>query len=194
MESPETVIQAYSCCSDSFGKVLPKKPAMTRDEAIRYVMRLMAGDLVTFDAYICSSSQTINYDDVDNVITIPKDLFKRMVIHVCHSNISSSSGSEIISKILEQTIDCNTEQVAVTKKDWYYRLLAHIPWNGQKECHTCLPLLINQKIFLLKMDSCIHKQKEIKICDQHARLASPITDGDQIAEEFNKLIASKKLG
>lgn len=196
MESPDMVIRPYRCCPDSFGKVEKKKPVRTREEVVQWALRVIKCELDTFDKHLCNSEQTVDCDDSECAITVQNDLFKRMLVHVYHSNAGRRGASEIVDRIMQKLIDPNTENVAITKKDLYHRLLSFISWNGLEDHGTCFPLLIKNKIFFLKIKSCIHKQTAIQACSDsvHRRITGNVTDSDQIAQEFNKLLALTKIG
>lgn len=198
MEPQVTIIRPHQCCPDSFGKVEIVRGPKTQQEAAQWAMRAFVCAPDTFTQYLCSQEQTINFDDWKHAITIQKDLFKRMLVHAYSANASGRySASEIVYKILQESINLNTEQVAVTKKDWYHRLLAHIPFNGIMD-HGCHPLLIKNKVFFLKMivHECIHTLAVIQPCNDnaHRRAITPVTDGEQIEKEFNNLLLTAKIG
>ena len=188
------VISPYRCCPNSFGKVSKKRQAGTKHEEAQRAFRVIRCELDTFDGYVCDSKQTVDCDDIEIIITIENTLFKRMLVHTYYSNKGRNGASEIIDKVARKLINPNDAHIGITKKDWYHRLLPSIPWNGLEDHHTCFPLLLKNKIFFLKIDSCVHQQTEIKVCNEHTRVTTPITDGDQIQQEFNKLLALTKIG
>lgn len=192
MEPHATRMRPHGCCPNSFGVVQGNGPK-TKQEGMQLALRAFACEHDSFTQYLCSQEQTVHLDDCELAITIQKDLFKRMLVHVYLVNASGmSSATEIIGKILQKYIDPHAQQVAITKKDWYYRLLAYIPFNGVMD-HGCLPVLIKNKVFFLKIKSCIHTQTDIQPCydNAHRRALTPVTDSNQIAREFSKLIELK---
>ena len=147
----------------------------------------------TFIQFLCSKAETKDFDDAVPAISIQKDLFKRLMLFVYHKNdVGLEDAAALFSKI-SQHVDANPNQIALTKKDWYYHLLPHIPWTGQRDHNSCYPLLIKDKIVFLKTNanSCIHSQEIIERCNQHENLASALTDTDQITKEFNDLLLTK---
>lgn len=187
--------EIHTCCPNLFGGVGTFRQHKTKKETIGWCMKTMRCEPQTFTQYLCSKEQTVAFDDLEKVISIQKDLFKRMLVYVyCANNGSQCDATDIIAKLSK--IDFELNQIAVTKKDWYHRLLPYIPWTGQRDHGSCYPLMIQDKVVFLHMDfgSCIHKQTNIQPCNQHVRLASPLTDSHEITQEFNKLVALTKIG
>lgn len=190
------VRKPHQCCQDLFGKVESSvRTFESRAEVAKWLLRAANAESDTFTQFLCSKEQTADLDDVEEAVFIEKDLLKRMLVYVYQAHNSSQLDAlDILAKISKKDFELN--QIAITKKDWYHRLLVHIPWTGQRDHNSCYPLLIKNKVIFLKIDfnSCIHIQKEIKPCHEHARIATPLTDADQISQEFNKMISLTKIG
>lgn len=194
MEPHAPTIKPHKCCPTLFGRIEKQEQLRTQAEIVQWIMRVGCCEPDAFTEFLCSKEQSADLDDVEETVSIQKDLLKRMLVYVYHAHNSSRLDAiDILAKISKKDRELN--QISITKKDWYHRLLVHIPWTGQRDHNSCYPLLIKNKIIFLKMDfnSCIHIQKEINPCHEHARIATPLTDTDQILHEFNKLISLTKI-
>lgn len=194
MEPQPPTIKPHKCCPTLFGRIEKGKQLRTQAEIVQWLMRVVRCEPDAFTQFLCSKEQTADLDDAEETISIQKDLLKRMLVYAYYANNGSMEDTlDILAKISKK--DRELDQISITKKDWYHRLLVHIPWTEQRDHTSCYPLLIKNKVIFLKMDfnSCIHIQKEIKSCNEHPHIATPLTDTDQISHEFNKLISLTKI-
>jgi hypothetical protein len=146
MEPQVITNRPHECCPALFGKggIEPHLPTQT--QAVQWVLRAANWEHATFTQFVCSKEQTADCDDIQEVVSIEKDLLKRMLVYNYYTNADAQTNAlEILSRVLREIRTDNLNPVLITKKDWYHRLLAYVPWNGQRESGTCYPLLIKNR-------------------------------------------------
>jgi hypothetical protein len=84
-----------------------------------------------FDKFLCYAHQTQNLDDSEYNLFVPRPLFMALFVQASKSShVQSDNITALVQKIKNNQIDLSAGRLTLTKKDFFHRLLLHIPWNG----------------------------------------------------------------
>lgn len=80
-----------------------------------------------FDQPFCCPVKTRSYDDTLHVALVKKSLFQQLCVQASKKEDKNvNSFFELLTKIKQGAIDISSDQIAMTRKDLCYRLLANI--------------------------------------------------------------------